>query len=497
MKGRNHGWRWPRLITAMIVVGFASVGSARIFMTSGESDQQDGATQELMDAAGHVAPVFADEPEIVKPAPEPIAIVLNVDRSSSVQAFLQDAGLGNGEAGRWADFFERASDSQTLVQGHSITLYKDPENGSLREIKYNIDDHVALREKSYGDGVLRSSQELITYIVRPVAVAFRLRDGFSNDAARNDLPQPIIATLQNAFQNQRSLTELPRGSAVKLIYQEMVSRDGSTRMVTGLQAAQIRLPGRTLTAFAFRDVNGDAHLYDADGMALGQQELRFPLNFEYISSGFSFHRYHPILHEYRAHNGVDLVARYGTPVKAVADGRVEQAGWCGELGHCVRIQHDGGLVSIYGHLAEIADGLQPGDNVKVGELVGRVGSSGLSTGPHLHFGLERNGEYVDPLLQNLGVEHHVSPAMRALFDHLKRNYLSVLTRLPDFGGHFTMAHPGFAAGTAATAAPALAMTGPTQPRQDPTPHTATIAWSPPHTTAPAIVTINGRESISR
>jgi murein DD-endopeptidase MepM/ murein hydrolase activator NlpD len=493
MKGRNNGWRWPRLITAIIVAGFASVGSARLFITSPEGDQPSTADHHLIDAAGHVAPVFADEPEIVKPAPEPIAIALNVDRSSSVQGFLEDAGLGNGEAARWADFFERASDSQTLAQGHSITLYKDPENGSLREIKYNIDDHIALREKTYGDGVLRSSQELITYTVHPVAVAFRLRDGFSHDAARNDLPQPIIATLQNAFQDDASLTTLPRGAAVKLIYQEMVSRDGTSTMVTGLQAAQIRLPGRTLTAFAFRDANGDAHLYDANGMALGQQELRFPLNFEYISSGFSFHRYHPILHEYRPHNGIDLVARYGTPVKAVADGRVEQAGWCGELGRCVRIQHDSGLVSIYGHLAEIASGLEPGDNVKVGELVGRVGTSGLSTGPHLHFGLERNGEYVDPLAENLGVEHHVSPAMRSLFDRLKQNYLAVLSRLPDFGGHFTMAHPLLAANTAATAQPAEAMTGPVGAAG----RASAIAWAPRHAAAPKATVISGRESISR
>jgi murein DD-endopeptidase MepM/ murein hydrolase activator NlpD len=293
-----------------------------------------------------------------------------------------------------------------------------------------------------------------------VAVAFRLRDGLLRDAERNNLPPPIIATLQNAFQDRRSLSTLPRGSGVKLIYQEKVSRDGTATMVTGLQAAQIRLPGKTLTAIAFRDQNGGAHLYDANGMALGQQDLRFPLSFEYISSGFSFHRYHPILHEYRPHNGIDLVARYGTPVKAVADGRVEQAGWCGELGRCVRIEHEGGLVSIYGHLSEIRPGIDAGGLVSVGEPIGRVGSSGLSTGPHLHFGLERDGEYVDPLAQNLGVEHHVSPAMRELFDHLKQNYLAVMARLPEFGGHFTLAHPMMTASTAATASPVQTVGGP-------------------------------------
>ncbi|MGA2408861.1 MAG: M23 family metallopeptidase [Candidatus Binataceae bacterium] len=495
MHGRRFRYRWPRVVTALIVVIFASVGSVRIFMSSVGADPQDAAAPDLSETAGHVDPVFADEPEVVKPAPEPIAIALNIDRTSSVESFLQDAGLESGEARRWADFFERTSASESLAQGHSITLYKDPENGSLRELKYNLDDHVAVREKTYGDGVIRSSQELITYVLQPVAVAFRLTDDFPHEAARNDLPQPIIATLENAFPDNGSLATLPRGSAIKLIYQEMVSRDGTTRMVTGLQAAQIRSPGKTLTAFAFRDENGEAHLYNADGVALGQQELRFPLNFEYISSGFSFHRYHPILHEYRPHNGIDLVARYGTPVKAVADGRVETAGWCGELGRCVRIQHDGGLVSIYGHLSEIAAGLEAGDNIKVGDPVGRVGTSGLSTGPHLHFGLERDGEYLDPLAQNLGVEHHVSPAMRALFDHLKQNYLKLMSRLPDFGGHFSVAHASLGASTAATVARAATTTGPVTVTR---PRSSAIGWDrgeePVH---PIETVISGRESISR
>jgi murein DD-endopeptidase MepM/ murein hydrolase activator NlpD len=492
MTARNYRWRWPRLITAVIVAAFASIGSARIFLSSVDGEPPDSDTQALTQAAGHVDPVFADEPEVVKAAPEPIAIVLNIDRSSAIGAFLHDAGLGDGEAAHWADFFARASASQTILQGHSITLYKDPENGSLREIKYNLGDNVAVREKTYGDGVLRSSQELITYVIRPVAVTFRLHDGFLRDAERNNLPQPIVATLQNAFQDRRSLTTLPRGAAVKLIYQEKVSRDGTATMVTGLQAAEIRVPGKTLTAIAFRDQHGDAHLYDADGMALGQQDLRFPLNFEYISSGFSFHRYHPILHEYRAHNGVDLVARYGTPVKAVADGRVEQAGWCGELGRCVRIQHDGGLVSIYGHLSEIASGLQAGDHVTVGQPIGRVGSSGLSTGPHLHFGLERDGEYVDPLAQNLGVEHHVSPAMRALFDHLKQNYLAVMARLPEFGGHFTLARPIMTASTAANVSPVQTTGGPmTLPAE------RSVKSATDHARPAGPVLISGRGSITR
>ncbi len=203
----------------------------------------------------------------------------------------------------------------------------------------------------------------------------------------------------------------------------------------------ITFGGKTLTAFAFRDESGRPRLYDADGQALEPQSLRFPVDFTYISSGFSFSRYHPILHRYRAHQGVDLAAHYGTPVKAVADGTVEEAGWCGGLGHCVRIRHEGGIVSIYGHLSRINDGIVTGRAVRVGEMIGQVGSSGLSTGPHLHYGIEKDGQYVNPLDQHLGVRHQVSPRLRQLFDRFKSEYLAALNQLP-LGGHYTVSVGG-------------------------------------------------------
>jgi murein DD-endopeptidase MepM/ murein hydrolase activator NlpD len=404
----------------------------------------DPVKQRLIAAAGRIEPEYVEEPAVVSPAPEPITISLTIDRSASVLSYLEEAGLDPNEAQKWAWFFTKSAATDWLQSGHALTLYKDPEDGSLRELKYNLNDRVAVRERTYGDGVIRSSQELITYVIRPVAVAFKLNGDFSQEAERNALPQPIVATLAEAFRHQHPLTDLPRGSAVKLIYQERVSRDGTARVVTGLQAAEIRFGDQTLSAFAFRDPKGEAHLYNADGVALEPQSLRFPVQFKYISSGFSFHRYHPLLHEYRPHAGVDLAAEYGTPVKAIADGRIETAGWCGELGRCVKIDHDGAMVSIYGHLSAITPGLEPGNQVHIGELIGRVGSSGLSTGSHLHFAIEKNGQFVNPLTESLGTHNTVSPQMRALFDRLKLRYVAMMNRLPQMGGHFTAPHPSLA-----------------------------------------------------
>jgi murein DD-endopeptidase MepM/ murein hydrolase activator NlpD len=435
---------WPRAVAGLAVAFVATVMLVRLCVIGPIDQSLDGTDRQVLVAAGRIEPEYVDEPAVVSVAPEPIAITLTIDRSASVLSYLEEAGLDQNEAQRWAWFFEKTAATDSLQTGHSLTLYKDPDDGSLRELKYNLTDRVAVRELTYGDGVIRSSQELITYVVRPVVVAFKLNGDFSKEAERNDLPEPIVTTLVEAFKDQHPLTSLPRGSAVKLVYQERVSRDGTARSVTGLEAAQISFGNKTLSAFAFRDNKGEAHLYNAEGVALEPQSLRFPVDFQYISSGFSFHRYHPILHEYRPHVGVDLAAHYGTPVKAIADGRVETAGWCGELGRCIRIDHDDGMVSIYGHLSAITPGLEPGNQVGVGDLIGRVGSSGLSTGSHLHFAIEKNGQYVNPLTEALGAHHKISPQMRALFDRIKQKYVATLNRLPQMGGHFSLPHTSVA-----------------------------------------------------
>ena len=464
MRWGNHRHLWVRVGTGLLVALFATVAAVQIFVVGVNDRSQEAAARQFSATAGRIEPEYIDEPTSVAPAPEPITITLTIDRSAPVLSYLEEAGLDPDEAQRWAWSFEQTAASDVLQNGHSLTLYKDPDNGSLRELKYNLDDRVAVRARTYGNGVIRSSQDLINYVFRPVTVAFKLRGDFWTEAERNDLPQPIVATLAKAFKDQHPLDTLPRGSAVKLIYQERVSRDGTSHLPTGLEAAQISFGKQTLSAFAFRDDKGDAHLYNADGVALEPQSLRFPVEFQYISSGFSFHRYHPILHQYRPHVGVDLAAHYGTPVKAISDGRIETAGWCGELGRCVKIDHEAGMVSIYGHLSAITAGLQAGDTVRIGQVIGRVGSSGLSTGSHLHFAIEKNGQFVNPLTESLGTHHQVSPTMRALFDRLKQKYLAALDRMPQIGSHFIAPYSGVAQGEGRSGVSAVAVqsaSGPT------------------------------------
>jgi murein DD-endopeptidase MepM/ murein hydrolase activator NlpD len=414
---------------------FATLGSIRLFVEAPSSNdrQEDSASQD--DAvAGRLDFSLPELPEVVNAAPDPVSLSATIVRSAPTTSYLENIGLASEDARKWAILMRTAMKVRSLERGHVLTLYKDPETGEVRGFKYNLNDRFAVTELTYGAGVVRASVEPIQYIVRPMVVSFKLTTDFWREARRNALPPLVVATLDSAFKNNHPLGLLPRGSDVKLIYQEKVSRDGNARYVTGLQAAQIQVGRKTLTALAFCDEDGHSRLYDVDGRALEAQALRYPLDFQYISSGFNLYRYHPILHEYRAHVGVDLVARYGTPVRAVADGRVETAGWCGELGRCVRILHDGGIASIYGHLSQIQPEVQEGSLVQVGQVIGKVGSTGLSTGPHLHYAVEQDGRYVNPLTANIGSNHQVGPRMRALFERFRADYQTIFNRVPA-GGH--------------------------------------------------------------
>lgn len=147
----------------------------------------------------------------------------------------------------------------------------------------------------------------------------------------------------------------------------------------------------------YYDPDGNEDYYNLKGESLRKSLLKSPLRFSYISSYFSKRRFHPILKVWRPHHGLDYAAPIGTPVSSIGHGIVTYKGWRGGYGNLVEIRHKNSIKTRYGHLSRFAKGLYKGKKVKMGELIGYVGSTGLSTGPHLHFELHRNAVSINPL----------------------------------------------------------------------------------------------------
>jgi murein DD-endopeptidase MepM/ murein hydrolase activator NlpD len=191
-------------------------------------------------------------------------------------------------------------------------------------------------------------------------------------------------------------SDLQPGDSVELLY-EKVFREGEFAGYGNLVAARLQNDGRDLHAYRFVQ-NGRAGYYDERGRSLKRVFLRSPLKFEArVTSGFSYRRLHPVHRRYRAHLAVDYGAPHGSPVVAVASGTVVSAGYSGASGLMVRLRHPNGFESYYLHLSSLGKGVRAGAKVNQGQQIGRVGSTGTATGPHLDYRLKRNGVFVNPL----------------------------------------------------------------------------------------------------
>ncbi len=160
-------------------------------------------------------------------------------------------------------------------------------------------------------------------------------------------------------------------------------------------AAEYAGKAGTHRAFYWSSGEGKGRYFDADGQSVERSMLKTPLKFARVSSGFNPRRMHPVLHRVKGHFGTDFACPVGTPVWAAAGGTVTQAGWSGGAGNMVTIRHDDGLTTIYMHLSKIGKGTKVGSRVEAKTVIGLSGNTGLSTGPHLHFGVKKNGAYVD------------------------------------------------------------------------------------------------------
>ncbi|MBK9548974.1 MAG: M23 family metallopeptidase [Gemmatimonadetes bacterium] len=184
------------------------------------------------------------------------------------------------------------------------------------------------------------------------------------------------------------------GDRFTAVVERRTSEDGETRFGRIL-AGELSVGGKAIAAFNYRN-GGQNAFYDGEGNALKRAFLAAPVDFRYVSSGLSRGRFHPVLGVFRRHEGIDYAANSGTPVRAASEGQIVRAGWAGGYGRLVEIRHRNGITTRYAHLSSISVKARPGARVGQGDIIGNVGSSGLSSGPHLHYEFRVNGTARDP-----------------------------------------------------------------------------------------------------
>jgi Membrane proteins related to metalloendopeptidases len=234
----------------------------------------------------------------------------------------------------------------------------------------------------------------------------------------------LVVELSEVFAWTVDFFGLQKGDNFKVIYEEFFI-DGKSLGTGKIYGAQFNRTGSSITAIPFIQ-DGRESFFDIDGNSLRKAFLKAPLQFSRISSHFSSARMHPILRIIRPHYGVDYAAPVGTPVHAIGDGRIISATNEGGAGKMVKIQHNSVYVTGYLHLSRFGEGVSPGKFVKQGDIIGYVGTSGLSTGPHLDFRFYKNGSPVDPLKVDAPPVEPVTEENKVKFEKIKTVVLSLL-----------------------------------------------------------------------
>jgi len=239
-----------------------------------------------------------------------------------------------------------------------------------------------------------------------------------------DLPVELALELSEIYAWTINFFALQPGDSVRVLYDEQFV-DGSRIGIGRIYAAHFCHGKRWLPAY-YLDAGKVSGYYDAEGNSLRKTFLKAPLNYKRISSHFSYARKHPVYHVVRPHTGVDYAAPAGTPVVALGDGVVTFRAYKGGGGNTIKIRHNSTYETGYLHLSKYAKGLKVGQYVKQGEVIGYVGSTGASTGPHLDFRVWKHGTPVNPLTLESPSAEPVPADLRQAYDSIATHYNKIL-----------------------------------------------------------------------
>jgi murein DD-endopeptidase MepM/ murein hydrolase activator NlpD len=323
--------------------------------------------------------------------------VLTVRRGDTLLALLQRAGLAGQDAHAAAAAITPHLAARDLRPGHELYLFRSTAPGrslAAFAIEPSADRRVTVFSREDG-GFTASVEEIerVRHLVRAEGV---IASSFYEDLDRASVPPALIMALIRAFSHSVDFQrDLQAGDRFSVMFERWRDPDGGLMDHGDVVLAELDAGGRRHRIWRHAKADGTVDWFDDTGASVRRALLRTPLDAARISSGFGMRR-HPILGYSRMHQGVDFAAPTGTPVYAAGDGRIASAGTRGGYGTTIVINHTGGTSTLYAHLSAIQRGLRPGAAVRQGQVIGRVGSTGMSTGPHLHFEVRRNDRAVNP-----------------------------------------------------------------------------------------------------
>lgn len=344
---------------------------------------------------------------------------------------VQAAGLKRAEAYRVLKAFEGLRDLDKCARSDRFLALVERGSGRVKGFEYVTSPEEVFQVRENEAGLLRGGRLDLKVSHEPFAGAFVLNGALDDSARVAGFEPGLREALAKALTGHLDLDELQRGDRIRVIVQETTVL-GAFARYAGIEAVEI-LPAaakRQRQRFYYFKGSKERGHYDAKGRSPYEGGWRNPVPGAPITSHFNLARMHPVLKRPMPHNGTDFGAPTGTPVHASSFGKVTFVGWGGPAGNLVRIEHPGEVETVYFHLSRFEPGIKVGDRVQRMQVIGYVGSTGRSTGPHLHFGVKKRGKWVDPLSLNMDSLRVIASEERAAFAAVVARYDAQLDEIP-------------------------------------------------------------------
>ena len=341
---------------------------------------------------------------------------------------LQDTGLAPAERGRIVSELGKVFNLRRCKAGDQYEVVIDSTSGWTQFRYYPGGlDFYSLHKSTDGTVETRKKARMARKTVEAAGGA--LRSTLWEAMSSQKIDPEIIVDFADIFAWQIDfLTEPREGDHFKILFEKYVLDNGKA-VNRRILAAEYCTATSTYTAIVYTTADGRTEYFSADGRSLRSAFLRAPLQYRRISSFFTRRRYHPILKRFRPHLGIDYCAPSGTPVSSIGDGVVTFSGRKGGFGKFVSIRHVNGYASYYGHLSRYGSGIRRGTRVRQGQVIGYVGSTGLSTGPHLDFRCTLNSKFINFMSIKTPTAITISSSERDGFEAAKREMLSRFVRI--------------------------------------------------------------------
>ncbi len=404
----NRHTRFIILTILLLLPVFSLLFVIRGISSTGSAGNADNNNRPARENSSWFTSDASDEKSVT--AEVPVITELTIKKNDTFYTILNQAGMEPAEIALFSQEAGKLYDLRKVREGQKVKLVKS--GGEVVEVEYLYDRLEGLRiERQLGEGVAGSdgaapSPKSASFKAETFEVPHRVVQEVVSATIENSLygagvsvgaDPKILMELTDIFAwDVDFATDIRKGDSFSILY-EAVYVDDEVVSIGRILGAEVINSGDTFTAFYYKDSKGKAEYFDSQGRSLRRVLLKSPLRYRRISSHFSRRRFHPIHKKYRAHHGIDYAAPRGTPVEVSGAGKVIYAGWKGGYGNFVLVRHNGVYTTAYGHLKKIRKGIRKGKRVGQGDVIGYVGSTGNSTGPHLHYEVRVRGKVVNPL----------------------------------------------------------------------------------------------------